>query len=1094
MLTKRQYVFRSLWFYWRPNLGIVLGAALAAAVLNGALMVGDSVRYSLEQITLSRLGQTDFVMRSADRFFKADLAARMQDGDSTLAAVLLLDGVALSPQGDWRINAVQVVGVDDAFWALAPQPTAPHWLDPGACLVNQAFADRMSAAAEDAFVLRVRKPGGLPVDMALASKEADAWSRRLHIEGVLDRSSFGNFSLQTSQITVPTVFVSRAWLSEQLDIEGRANVLLVKHAGASREVLQERLDAQWRLDDACLLFKALPDGTVELQSRRIFIAAPVAEAGTAIAGCQPVITYFVNRIATQTQATPYSFATAPGSPRVPDSLADNEVLINDWLANDLQAAVGDPVTLTFYAIDSGSQLVEKSETFMVAGILPVSEVAASDRTLTPDMPGLSEVENCRDWDPGIPLDLGRLRDQDETYWNAYGPLPKVYLTASAAARLWTNRFGRYTALRFPRAAGDAAAVASTLKHRLHARELGFVFVAAKADALTASRNAVDFGQLFLGLSFFLMAAAVLLTVLLFAFNVQSRARTMGSLRALGFRPWSIARLFLAEGLVLVIAGTLCGSALAAGYNALVLRGLETLWNDAVRTSAFQMHIRPVSVFIGAPVVILAAVAGMVLTLCRQMRLTITELQHGGQDEPANQSTGRVTLAAGCAGLLLAIGLVVSVPAGQGQEAMGVFFGSSSLLMLSLLFFCHSGMSALQRAASASAPGRGMLVLRSVALRRSRSLACITLLALGVFLVIAVAANRRGPVRNPDHPACGTGGYRLWAQTTLPVLYDLNDARGQSAFGLSSNITATSAFTPLQWHRGDDASCLNLNRIAQPHMLGVAPVEFDRRGSFTFAQRADGVDPEHPWLALEQKTEEDVIPAVADQSDIVWGMGKSIGDTLTYTDEQGRPFRVRLIGGLSGSILQGHIVISARHMQERFPSQGGAYVLLVQTPAANEQQIQSELTQKLSDLGLSCMTTRQRLAQFNSVENTYLSIFMMLGALGLLTGSAGMGIVAARNILERRAGLALMRAVGFRRRTVHRLVVAEHAILATCGVIIGGASALLAVAPALLTPGSDIPWGGVLLTLAAILAGSLLWIALAVYSALSGRLTESLRDE
>ena len=51
----------------------------------------------------------------------------------------------------------------------------------------------------------------------------------------------------------------------------------------------------------------------------------------------------------------------------------------------------------------------------------------------------------------------------------------------------------------------------------------------------------------------------------------------------------------------------------------------------------------------------------------------------------------------------------------------------------------------------------------------------------------------------------------------------------------------------------------------------------------------------------------------------------------------------------------------------------------------------------------------RIAAFHRVENTYLSTFQSLGALGLLLGTAGLAAVLLRNVLERRRELALLRA-------------------------------------------------------------------------------------
>jgi putative ABC transport system permease protein len=1103
-MTTIRYLLSSLRFHRRTHLGVAAGTAVAATVLIGALMVGDSVRTSLTRLTLSRLGGSDFVMVARERFFRADLAGRLRAGPADrIAAALLLNGVALAPEGDRRVNDVQVVGVDDAFWGLAPQPTAPPRLEDGACLINGALADRLGVKGPgDALVLRLRKPGGLPADLTLAAREADTWSRRLRVAGVQTPDAFGLFTLKITQTPPPTVFVPLSWLGAQLDLADLANVLLIQggpagpadEASATPDAWQARLDACWRLDDAGLRVEPLPDGRAELQSEQVFIAPSIAEAAFRMAaGVSPVITYFVNRIESGGRATPYSFASAAGPPRVPETLADSEVLINDWLAEDLKVSPGSPLTLAYYAVDAGGRLEERTAAFTVAGIVPTAEAAAADRRLAPAIRGLSDTANCRDWDPGIPIDLRGIRDQDETYWRDYGPLPKLYLARTAAERLWSNRFGVYTALRFPHAAGDAAAVANTLRRAVRARDLGFVIQPAKAAGLAASREAVDFGQLFAGLSFFLIAAAVLLAALLFAFNVQQRAEETATLRALGFLPRTLRNLRIAEGLALAVAGTVVGGCFAAGYDAVILRALQTVWREAVRASAFQMHVRPGSVVIGAAAVVLAAVASMVWAIRGQMRAPISDLRRRESGADTRRAARR-SLLVGAVCLTTAAGVAGRVPAGQGQAAAGAFFASGGLVLAGLLALAHGGLGLLQQAAARRAPSGLRLAIRSVALRPGRSLACIALVAFGVFLVIAVAANRRGTVRDPGERSSGTGGYALWGQTTLPLTQDLNSVRGRARFGLTSEATAGAVFTPLRLREGDDASCLNLNRVATPHLLGVDPAALDQRGAFSFVQLADGADAAHPWRLLDGDLGPDTVPAIADWAVIRWGLGKAVGDTLTYTDDAGRTFQVRLIAGLAPSIFQGHLIVSERHLLQRFPSLGGARVLLVDAPPDRAAPLERALTGRLADLGLACAPTARRLAEFNSVENTYLSIFMLLGGLGVLLGSAGLGVVAARNILERRAELAVLRAVGFRRRHLRRLVFAEHSALALAGIVAGALAAGVAVTPALLAPEVRVPWAGLALTLGTIVAGSLLWIGLAVHVAMRGPVIPALRNE
>jgi ABC-type antimicrobial peptide transport system permease subunit len=137
---------------------------------------------------------------------------------------------------------------------------------------------------------------------------------------------------------------------------------------------------------------------------------------------------------------------------------------------------------------------------------------------------------------------------------------------------------------------------------------------------------------------------------------------------------------------------------------------------------------------------------------------------------------------------------------------------------------------------------------------------------------------------------------------------------------------------------------------------------------------------------------------------------------------------------------------------------------------------------------------QRLDQFNAVQNTYLGTFQILGGLGLLLGSAGLGIVVLRNVLERRGELAVLMAVGFRKRQVGRLVMSEHGILLGMGLAIGLLAATVAVLPTLTTPGSGLPLATLVPTLAAVLLNGFVSTWLSTGAALRGNLLGALRNE
>ncbi|HEV8145821.1 MAG TPA: hypothetical protein VGP79_05555, partial [Bryobacteraceae bacterium] len=83
-MRTRTLVLRNLSYYWRTNLAVILGVATAVAVLSGALLVGESVRASLRDLVLQRLGKTEAVATSA-QFFREQLAAEVPDSIPIIA-------------------------------------------------------------------------------------------------------------------------------------------------------------------------------------------------------------------------------------------------------------------------------------------------------------------------------------------------------------------------------------------------------------------------------------------------------------------------------------------------------------------------------------------------------------------------------------------------------------------------------------------------------------------------------------------------------------------------------------------------------------------------------------------------------------------------------------------------------------------------------------------------------------------------------------------------------------------------------------------------------------------------------------------------
>ena len=209
---------------------------------------------------------------------------------------------------------------------------------------------------------------------------------------------------------------------------------------------------------------------------------------------------------------------------------------------------------------------------------------------------------------------------------------------------------------------------------------------------------------------------------------------------------------------------------------------------------------------------------------------------------------------------------------------------------------------------------------------------------------------------------------------------------------------------------------------------------------------------------------------------------------------GQDIRLRIVAALRDSIFQGELLMSEANFLRLFPEQEGYRFLLVES-SPPDGELAAEIENGLTDFGADAAGTAERLAQFHRVENTYLSTFQTLGGLGLLLGTVGLATVLLRNVLERRRELALLAAVGYRRRHVLLMTIAESLVLLAGGLLIGALTAAVAIAPAAAARGGRVPLtsGAVLLLFAVFLTGVLSTLV-AVRTATRAPVLSALRSE
>jgi len=986
-----------------------------------------------------------------------------------------------------RANQIQLIGIDKSFWNHAMlKANLPPTMKDGEALINPRLAAQLGLKAGDEFRLRIAKPSVLPRDAPLSVAEDLTARLTLTVTQVTDADSeLANFSLRPGAVPPFNVFVPLAWLQKKSELDGRANAMLASGPSPTAELVQSAnaaLRNNWRLADAELeLIENEKDGVIDLRTDRIFLDANTLKA---TADSQTALTYIANELRIGTNAVPYSMISGVSDGFFENTPTGDETLITQWLADDLGAMVGNKIEVDYYVLGLNRQLEERSHTFTITGVVPTEKPGW--RELMPNFPGIVDKDNLRDWNPGIDFESSRIRDQDEDYWKQHRGTPKAFIALATAQKLWANRYGEATTVRYTFANEKRAQIESALQEKLNPADIGLVFRDVRTEAITG-QSASDFGGLFIGLSFFLVIAALILMGLLFVFGVEQRAPQIGTLLAIGFTGKTVRNLLLAEGLVLALTGAALGALAGLGYTQVVVKLLNSEWAGAIGNGKIIYHAEPLTVLFGVLGGLFIALFTIWLTVRKLSRANAITLLQGEPNQPAVPKTGRKALITAVVCFLGALALGYAMRDAQGQAKAGAFFGAGTLLLTGCLCVCHAWLGHI-------APGQGAAFLslaimgwRNSARRRGRSLACIGLLAVGVFLMISIGAFQLDVRTGGGGRSSGTGGFRYFGQTDVPVLYDLNTRKGREQMmpnDVEGSEVPYGSIVQMRVREGDDASCLNLNQAREPRLLGVSPKALADKKAFTFAKGAG-------WEVLDE-TEGAAVPAVADMNTGMWSLHVGVGDTIDYPNESGGTFKIRIAGFLANSMLQGDLIISETQFVKQFPSASGYRVFLIDANASAESPTHNAMNFALEDYGLQLTSTHSRLGDFNKVQNTYIQIFQMLGALALLLGSAGLGVVVLRNVLERRGELALLQAVGFRKRSLHWLVFNEHGWFLFMGIGFGLGCSFLATQPALMANSNPFDFSNG--TLAGIFISGLFWTWLATAIALRGKLLPALRSE
>jgi ABC-type lipoprotein release transport system permease subunit len=1214
-MKKRTLIQRSLRHYWRTHLAVLLGVVAGTAVISGALIVGDSVRESLKQMSLDRLGKIDFAIHS-HRFFRQDLAGKLPEADKTFrdqfetpVPALILDGALVRESSDGtvldRAGRIRVYGIDERFAAVSEltKELIPTSYDDEETLesinevvLSHRVASQIGAKPGDKLKLFVELPSNIPRDSLLGDRDAQQHQEiNLTVKTLLPpTSAVGRFDLDPGQQLPLTIFVPLAAMQLELELSevapsrefrqgrpARINAIFLasntpelaktEQAVAMAEKANVFVGRQLQLADVGLRI-AQHDGRgyISIESEQLVLDAVLSELAVETAeelGLPHAesLAYLVNDFVSESDSSRkaiYSVAAGvdfeqlakwPGEKLLDEGASlptDDEIVLDEWIAEDLGLKKGDSIRLKYFLVDNHGGTTEKERVFKVHSVVPLEEGRlTTDRGLVPAVRGITDVKDFRDLRQPFPMNLDPLTDRDDTYWAEHGPTPKVFLPLAVAQEMWETRHGRLTSIRvFQRDDEDLGSFAKKFEERLlskiDVKKADLAFLPVKHLGVEAASGTTDFTGLFFGFSFFVIASAMILIGLLFGLGVERRVKELGLLEAIGFNRKQVRGIVVWEAAVVSVFGAVLGSAAAVVYANLMIFALKDpdWWGGAIGTRFLDVYVTPTSLVAGFAISVIVALLAVLAALRSLKPLSPRDLLHGvtlpaeSAEDLTAKSARRAKIArfGFLASIIVAVlGVARLIPSseatfGMSWQVIAFFCVGMTMLVCSLCGLSSWLMTDRQSAVTGRGTGAIMkLGLRNAARHRSRSVLSAGLIAFATFVIVAVASGRRDPsVETPDFSS-GNGGFQLVAETSSPILFDLNTEDGRDKLNFSAEadspdakLLAEMTVESFRVKPGENASCLNLYKTSLPTVLGV-PDSLIERGGFRFINGTDD-----DWKLLTEPRDDGRIPVLGDMNTLMYSLKKGPGQTI---EVPGAEQELVVVGMLDSSVFQGVLLMSTPNFDKLFPEQTGFSYFLI---GAGEQRIESghskpEVKNSVEDLigageqriesggyfsageqaslsthfesgltefGLDTEPVTKRIAAFLVVQNTYLSTFQTLGGLGLLLGTLGLATVMLRNVVERRSELALLRAVGFPAGSLGTMVLAENAMLLTWGLATGTMCAVVSMSPHLASVGADTDWLGVAGLLLVVFAVGMAAAFLAVREAVRTPIVATLRGE
>src|SRR5256884_3357932 len=771
---------------------------------------------------------------------------------------------------------------------------------------------------------------------------------------------------------------------------------------------------------------------------------------------------------------------------IPSSLTDTEAIVNDRAARDLNATVGDQLTIfspfnqTFEVSVKlvGIALSDARGSFSGGDNIFVSMTTAQALTFHPGSANFIAITN-----------VGGLRNSIQ-YTSTVG------LAANQTLNSLQPHTPNFACKTSPNVQGNSTTILCAYGSKM----------VAVNDATTGAQS---LSNLFSVLSTITILAGVVLIINMFIMLAEERKSEMGMARAVGMKRSQLTKLFLFEGTLYAAGASLVGVFVGIGIAYGILYAFGNIISGFFPVSLAQVldsfTFTPASLFTAFAEGLFITYLTILLTSWRVSRLNIIRAVRDIPEPPKGVRTYTKLFFVGIA--LAIIGVIIfqaSFAAKSAIEALVgpslVIFGAGLVLarfLLNRYAFTITGIALLVQWGVPSFSfnssiiqnysfgpeilivggmfmvtgaillalyntdtilrilhvfyrGRKRLtVIFKTALsypgnKRFRTGATVAMFALVLLSVTTIAFLTAEQSAALDKiVAQQSGGYDIVASTLVNVTNLATQLSTDPS--LTENVAAVISFNTTEVIVRDITSGQDLGPVlavgADPN--APPPSNFFTSNTFEMVQ-----------VASNYKTPTDVWSAVtANSSNVVWASGQvntrgpptttqtaAAGDQLQlyWSPDQKTilTVKVTVAGVMSRFLFSGGVVGTSQSLWDSFHVGSGQFGLVRVVTGADATSVANTMKRDFAGLGMSTTVIAVVIGQFIQIGQSFLGVFEAFLALGLVVGIAGLGIISIRSVVERRKEIGVLRAIGFRKRMILASFLLENSYVALLGIMIG----------------------------------------------------------